>query len=90
MKNDIGKKVWHRMFGWCVITHPYTPTGKTLVTSERQHIQQYIAGKGWIDYIGSGEGGKIVAVFVHKDELHEHEVDDDKQKGFRQLFRVLK
>lgn len=43
---DIGKRVWHRVFGWCTITHPYTDQGNTLVNSEHKHIKQYVMGQG--------------------------------------------
>lgn len=90
MKNDIGKKKWHRMFGWCTITHHYTPDGGTLVNSEHKHIQQYIAGRGWVDYVGTGKDGHIESIFMNKSELHDAPLDDSQQALFRTLFKVLK
>ena len=42
-KLKIGKKYWHCMFGWCVVTHP-TVYGKTLVELECDELEYYSMG----------------------------------------------
>jgi hypothetical protein len=88
--NDIGKQKWHRVFGWVTITHPYTQDGHTLADSQHKHVQHYVSGKGWVDYIGEGPDGKITSIFLHKDELFDEEQKDSTQSLMRtHLFKIL-
>jgi len=78
MKNDIGKRKWHRVFKWGTITHPYTDDGKTLFDSDHKHIENYVIGKGWVTYKGVN-GGNISSIFLHKSELFNNEQKDEEQ-----------
>ena len=86
---DIGQRKWHRIFGWVTITHPYNPDGSVLVDSDHKHIQQYVSGKGWIDYIGQGENGIINHIFMNKSELFDEEQKDNEQALLKMLVKVL-
>ena len=88
MKNDIGKRKWHRVFKWGTITHPYTDSGKTLFDSDHKHIESYVQGKGWIDYKGEN-GGNIVSIFLHKSELFDEEQTDNIQAVTDLMVKVI-
>lgn len=89
MINDIGKRKWHRVFGWGTVTHPYTDKGSTLFDSDHKHIQHYVGGRT-VDYIGTGKDGRIVSVFVNRDELFDHEKKDKIQAAMSILVKVIK
>ncbi len=89
MKDDINKRKWHRIFGWVTITHPYTDDGSTLVDSDYKHIQQYVVGKGWIDYIGEGKNGNITSIFLNKKELYDQEQKDNIQAAMSYTVKIL-
>lgn len=88
--NDMGKRKWHRIFGWGTITHPYTEKGSTLFDSDYKHVQQYIQGKGWIDYIGTGASGNITSLHINKNELYDSPIFDDAQSIIHHVVKIIK
>lgn len=90
MKNNtwIGQKKWHRIFGWCEITHD-TPNGKTvLCNSEHSHIEQYRAGIGITVYKGEN-GGKISSIHIDKDEFFDEPQKDKIQGAMSYLITII-
>lgn len=90
MKAEIGKRMWHRIFGWITITHPYNKDGTTLVDSDHKHIKHFINGKGWVDYIGTGQNGNIVSIFLNKNELFDEPQNDLEQSILNKTIEVIK
>ena len=69
---------------------PYLPDGSTLVDSDHKHIQHYVAGRGNIEYKGTGEDGRIVNIFLNKAELFDDEQKDKEQAVMSILVKVIK
>lgn len=78
MKIEAGSKMWHRIFGWCLITHLPTKSGKVLVDSEFVRVDHYLIGKGWKTYEGKN-GGRITSICMDLEELHPKEIKDKAQ-----------
>lgn len=89
MIDDMGKRKWHRIFGWVTVTHPYGGSGVTLVDSDHKHVQHFIPGKGWIDYVGTGKDGNIVSICMNKNELYDQEQKDEIQEEVNLIRKVL-
>jgi hypothetical protein len=86
---SIGDKKWHRIFGWCTVTHPQTPDGHVLVNSQYKHLEQYQAGKGWIEYKGTGKDGHIASIFMKSSELFDEEQTDKIQSLVRVMVKII-
>lgn len=87
--SDIGKRKWHRVFGYVTVTHPYNQLGKTLVMSEYKHVMHFIPDQGWMQYKGNGPDGKIQGILVHRSELFDYPQKDDEQKRIGACVKVI-
>lgn len=83
-----GQRAWHRVFGWGTVSRVNPHAQKCLFDSDHRHIQQYIAGKGWVDYIGEN-GGNIKTIYLPVYELFETEQKDSQQGLINMMVKVI-
>lgn len=88
-KIKVGDKKWHRIFGWCTVTHPPTSDGGVLVNSQYKHLQHFVNGKGWIEYKGTGKDGHIVSIFMKSSELFDEEQTDKVQDLVKMTLKII-
>lgn len=85
----IGARKWHRIFRWGTIHTHITGHDTILFDSDHKHIKQYVMGKGWVDYIGTGKNGNIVTICMKLSELFDEEQNDRQQALIGGMVKII-
>lgn len=86
----LGDRVWHRIFGWCTVTRASDISETVCIDSEHKHVQQYVMGYGWKDYIGTAPDGHIEMIAVKKHELYNEPQNDRIQSILSLTLKIVK
>lgn len=86
---NVGNKGWHRIFGWCTITHPKNKKNQVLADSEWYSVEVMQPNKGWVTYSGD-EDQPIQSVLLPAGELYVEKLDDHYQRLVENTIRRYK